>query len=136
MVNESHRGWTSQLDWVKLTAEPTAGGSYTVRWDLVNGDGVSNITLYWATDRNSSSVMGSGFAAHAAGQSGIAALPYDNNSFLPLVIGSAGSTPTTEFQYEMSTAGLVSGREYYVAMRLDDGYNVIWVYSDAPVRVL
>jgi hypothetical protein len=40
-----------------------------------------------------------------------------------------------QFQHEMSTAGLDVGSRYYVALKLEDGYNVTWRYSEVPVLV-
>jgi len=136
MVNEAHRAWTSHLDWVKLTAENTALMSYTVRWNLVNVSSVLTSTIYWATGRDSSTVLGSGYVV-PSGETGIGPTPpYTHTLFLPLVLRGYNPASVTQFQYEIGTDGLVSGREYYIAIKLEDGYNVAWWYSELPVRKL
>ncbi|MDQ6964441.1 MAG: hypothetical protein Q9M13_05920, partial [Mariprofundales bacterium] len=61
MVNESHRAWTAHLDWVKLTAEDTASGSYTVRWNLKNTTETPRTIIYWSTTQDANGVIGQGY---------------------------------------------------------------------------
>jgi len=136
IVHESHRVWTSHLDWVKLTAEDTAGDSYTVQWDLLNVGDVLTTTIYWATDRDSGAVVGTGYVVPRQRGTVSYTLPYTNNVFVPLALKNYDPVSIAEFQYEVGTNGLSSGDYYYIAIKLEDEYNVAWWYSEVPVKKL
>ena len=138
MVNESHRAWTMHLDWVKLTAENTASGSYTVRWSLKNTTGTPRTTIYWATAQDTSSVIMPGYEVPTNTTPVTTTLPYTNNLFLPIVLRNynpAASGVESEFEYTVPTDGLTPGNYYYIAIELDDGYNDTWWFSELPVKI-
>jgi hypothetical protein len=128
LANESHLAWTSHLDWVKLTAENVARSSYLVSWEMVQGQATTT-TLYWDDDRN----PGNGFASRAYRA---AVVPADAPSgsyfvYLPLVARNLGAA---EHSSMLSTEDLATGLRYYVALKLEDGYNTVYWYSELPVR--
>jgi hypothetical protein len=128
IVNEAHSAWTSHLDWVMLTAENEARGSYTVGWEMVQGQATA-VTLYWDNDRN----PGNGFASRAYRSVAVSA-PSPSAShlvYLPLVMRNAGAA---ENSFVLSTEDLSIGLRYYVALKLEDGYNTVYWYSELPVR--
>jgi hypothetical protein len=137
MLHESHREWTSHLDWVKLTAQNVATSEYAAKWNLVNASLPVTTTLYWSRQ------VGSGYEL-VAGTAHVIPASRPNNgppsggnvAFLPIVMSAYGSEGTAQFQHAMSMAGLQTGREYYLAVRLEDGHNVSWWYSELPVKKL
>ena len=48
--------------------------------------------------------------------------------YLPIVFDGGDA-------FTMGTDGLSKGQAYYIAIELDDGYNVSRWYSEVPVRV-
>jgi hypothetical protein len=135
MVHESHWAWTSRLDWARLTAENTAEDTYTVRWNLIDGSDVLTTTIYWATDRSVSAVLpGTGHVVSPTPGTS-PTLPYDHHLFLPLALKNyhPASELDAEFAHTVSTAGLTSGESYYIAIKLEDGTNVVWSFSEVPV---
>jgi hypothetical protein len=135
MLHESHRDWTSYLDWVKLTAENEAHSTYTVQWTLVGATKPVTTTLHWARKDGSaySVVAGTAHVIPAPSVPGGMTLPYDHNLFLPAVVRTYNPAAEGRLQHDMSTQGLVQGRSYYVAALLEDGYNAVWWYSEVPV---
>jgi hypothetical protein len=132
MLHESHREWTSQLDWVKLTAENVARTSYTVQWEVIDSALPLKTTLYWAVKSGSSFQLVPGTAHVIPAPSGPVP-PLANKMYVPVVLGGSGSAGDGRFQHVMSTAKLTNGRRYYVAVKLEDGYNESWRYSEVPV---
>ena len=128
LVNESHLAWTSHLDWVKLTAESVARGSYLVSWEMVQGQATTT-TLYWDDDRN----PGNGFASRAYRAAVVPADPPPGPYlvYLPLVTRNHGAG---QHAFTLSTEDLSYGGTYYVAVKLEDGYNTVYWYSELPVR--
>ena len=61
-------------------------------------------------------------------------LPYPNLVYLPAIGKDHVSGAVGAYGCTVSAAGLGSGLEYYVAIKLEDGYNVAWHYSEVPVR--
>jgi hypothetical protein len=134
LLHESHRQWTSYLDWVKLTAEPVAQSSYNVQWVMTAGSEAPAMTLYWA-ERSGTSfhlVPGTEHVVPPSEPGGLT-LPYDHNLFLPALLREYSPAHEGRYQHQMSTVGLTDGGRYYVALKLDDGYNVTWQYSEVPV---
>jgi hypothetical protein len=128
LVNEGHAAWTSHVDWVKLTAENQARGSYVVGWETVQGQ-ATMATLYWDTDQN----PGNGFASRAY-RAAAAAAPAPSAShlvYLPVIMRNLGAA---EHSFGLSTEDLAVGQRYYVALKLEDGYNTVYWYSELPVR--
>lgn len=136
MANESHFAWTSHLDWVKLTADNEATGSYLVGWNLIQGDPTTT-TIYWDADQNPSAGLIGGYVVAPSGP--VDPPPYPNNVYLPMALnsynGSSGTVDAT-FSYPVSTTGLTDGQWYYIALKLQDGYNTRWWYSELPVKIL
>jgi hypothetical protein len=134
IIHESHREWASHLDWVKLTAENVAQDSYTVRWSVIDAGLPLTTTLYWAEKDGPSFrlVPGTGRVIPPSEPGGLT-LPYDHNLFLPALLREYNPAHGGQFQHEMSTAGLTNGKRYYVALKLEDGYNATWRYSEVPV---
>jgi hypothetical protein len=128
MVNESHRTWTSHLDWVKLTAENESRESYAVGWEMVQGQATAT-TLYWDADRDPTN----GFASRAYSAAVVSADPPPGPHvvYLPLVVRNLGAA---EHSFVLSTEDLSTGLRYYVALKLEDGYNTVYWYSELPVR--
>jgi hypothetical protein len=135
MLHESHRPWTTRLDWVKLTAENEAAGSYVVRWKVKGTSLPVTATLYWARKQGSAYqlVQGSAQVAGAlpaqgvqAGQGYVVYLPY---------VASLYGGESGEEVFVKSTQGLTKGQAYYVAIKLEDGYNESLWYSPLPVWV-
>jgi hypothetical protein len=135
MLHESHRQWTSYLDWVKLTAENEAHGSYLVRWNVVQAGAPLTTTLYWAKKEGAAFrlVPGSGEVVSAPSKPG-GTVPSGHVLYLPFVVGNYGGGSKT-VQHAKSTQGLAVGQVYYVAIKLEDGYNESMWYSAVPVRV-
>jgi hypothetical protein len=136
MLNESHATWDAQLDWVKLTAGNEAQNSYTVGWNLVNVSDVLTATVYWDADQ----IPGNGQAS--AGQVYVPpsdiTLPGPEFVYLPTVSKQLGldvSDVEADFALGLSTSGLSIGSEYWVAIKLEDGYNTTWWYSELPVSI-
>jgi len=135
MLHESHRQWTTHLDWVKLTAENEATGSYVVRWKVVGASVPVKTTIYWAQKQGTSYqlVPGSGEVMGALPAHGVQAMQ-GYALYLPNVMswyaGAGGM-----LSYVKSTQGLAKGQAYYVAIKLEDGYNESTWYSPLPVRV-
>jgi hypothetical protein len=136
VIHESHREWTSYLDWVKLTTENTATGSYIVRWNLVGGGDVLTTTLYWDSDTNWRNGLASGSTVVPRDGDGDPGQPHPHNVYLPALASGFDSDTNAMFGYAISTTGLTSGQYYYVAIKLEDGYTVNWRYSEAPVKKL
>lgn len=135
MLHESHRQWTSHLDWVKLTAENVATGSYVVRWQVRGTSAPLQTTLYWAQQVENAYqlVPGSETVVGVLPRHDVEAAQ-GHRVYLPMVMGGyAGESDT--LQYVMSTHGLTKGQAYYVAIQLDDNYNKVTWYSALPVRV-
>ena len=138
LVNESHSAWTSHVDWAKLTAENQARDAYLVRWEMLQGRATS-VTLYWDEDRNPYNGFASGgYRAAGAGATvgagasvGAEALSGSNLVYLPLVVRHYGAG---QHAFLLSTAGLQTGRTYYAALKLEDGCNTAYWYSELPVR--
>jgi hypothetical protein len=137
ILHESHREWTSHLDWVKLTAENEAGGSYLARWRVVGTSHPVTTTLQWAEVREGDYVL-------VAGSEQVVSRPPEPDRpdlslgqavALPLVMADYWRGGELELRYKMSTAGLVKGKAYTLAFRLEDGYNSSIWYSEVPVRV-
>ena len=135
MLHESHRQWTSQLDWVKLTAENEAYGSYAVAWNVVGAGTPLTTTLYWAEKQGEAYqlVPGSGEIVSAPTSPGTL-VPGGHVVYLPFVVGNYGgsSDPGSHLK---STQGLTRGQVYYIAVQLEDGYNQSIWYSELPVRI-
>jgi hypothetical protein len=89
-------------------------------------------TLYWAVKSGSSFQLVPGTAHVVPAPSGPVP-PLQHKMYLPVVLGGPGSVGGGRFQHVMSTSGLVNGRRYHVAVKLEDGYNVSWWYSEVPV---
>jgi hypothetical protein len=135
MLHENHRSWTTRLDWVKLTAENQAAGSYVVRWKVLGTKVPVNTTIFWAQKQGASYqlVEGSGRVVGASSAHGVQATQ-GHVLYLPYVAnGYAGEGDT--LYHVMSTQGLTKGKAYYIAILLDDGYNESLWYSPVPVRV-
>jgi hypothetical protein len=136
VANESRRPWTSHLDWVRLTAENTAGTAYQVLWNVDPSRDVLKTTLYWDANQNPDDGFASGGTVVPTQTHTVSStLPYP--VFLPVAhanYGFGASEGEAQFKYTMSMDGLSSGRAYYVAIKLEDGYNVTWWYSELPVR--
>lgn len=135
MLHEKHRQWTTRLDWVKLTAENVAAGSYVVRWKVKGTSVPVKTTLYWAQKQGSSYrlVSGSGQVVGAPPAQGVQAAQ-GHVVYLPYVASRYGGK-SGELFYIKSTQGLTKGQAYYVAIKLEDGYNETMWYSPVPVRV-
>ena len=135
MANESHLAWTSHLDWVKLTADNTADtdASYTVGWNILQGD-VLTTTIYWDADRNpGGEIGGTVVPTQTAGSP-----PGPLFTYLPLVerlYGAGTSEVSADRTYGVSTTGLSGGSDYYVVLKLEDGVNTVYWYSELPVKV-
>jgi hypothetical protein len=135
MLHESHRQWTAHLDWAKLTAENEARGSYLVRWKVQGTNADLKTTLYWARKQGDTYqiVPGSGDVLGGLPAQGVR-VAQGHDLYLPYVLsGYAGESDTLE--YAKSTQGLSKGQAYYVAIKLEDGYNESTWYSPVPVRV-
>jgi hypothetical protein len=135
MLHESHRQWTSHLDWVKLTAENEARGSYVVRWNVLGTSESLKTTLYWARKQGDSYqlVPGSGEVIGTLPAQGVQ-VAQGHVVYLPYIVGwYAGESDT--LQHVKSTQGLSTGQAYYIAIKLEDGYNESMWYSPLPVRV-
>jgi hypothetical protein len=135
MLHESHRQWTAHLDWVKLTAENVATGSYVVRWKVLGTQASPKTTLYWAQKQGTSYqlVPGSGEVVAGSPESGVRA-NQGHAIYLPFVVSGYGGDGDS-LQHVKSTQGLTKGQTYYVAIKLEDGYNESTWYSPLPVRV-
>jgi hypothetical protein len=135
MLHESHRPWTTHLDWVKLTAENEARGSYLVRWKIRGTNADLQTTLYWARKQGDTYqiVPGSGDVLGSLPMQGVR-VAQGHELYLPYLLnGYAGESDTLE--YVKSTQGLSKGQTYYVAIMLEDGHNESTWYSPLPVRV-
>ncbi len=146
MAHESTDAWTSHLDWVRLTSENTAQGSYLVKWNLFGATGVNlgyssevTTTIYWATKSGSTyTLIGSGYAVPTEPPS-VTPPPGPLFIYLPIVLknyGAATNLDDANFAYSIPTTGLTVGQSYYVALKLQDGYNTVWWYSELPVRII
>jgi hypothetical protein len=130
-IHESHREWTSHLDWVKLTADNVGTHSYAAQWNVLNASAPVTMTLYWAEKQGSvyRLVPGTGHVIPPPE-------PIDDTSphhvYLPLVLSVPDPGGAAQFRHAMSMAGLARG-EYYLAIKLEDGHNLIWWYSELPV---
>jgi hypothetical protein len=133
IIHESHRVWTAHLDWAKLTTENKAASAYTVRWQLLNVGGVNKTTIYWDTDRNPANGWASGGYV-VSSQAESPSLAASHTIYLPMVARS--EPPGAMFAYTVSTSGLAKGHYYYIGIKLEDGYNVAWWYSQVPVRIV
>lgn len=135
MLHESHRQWTSHLDWVKLTAENVASGSYLVRWKVSGTTEPLKTTLYWARKEGNTYqlVPGTGEVVGAPPKQGVQ-ITQGHTLYLPMVLDGYGGEDGT-LQHLKSTQGLSRGQAYYVAIKLEDGYNESMWYSPLPVRV-
>ena len=139
MVHESHRSWTSHLDWARLTAENTASRSYNVMWNLVDGSQVLTTTIYWATDDDDpATVIEPGYVVPTQTQSISSTLPYTNFVYLPLILSNYSPTSEldAEFSHTVGTDGLTDGETYYIAIKLEDGSSTSWSFSQVPVKKL
>lgn len=135
LIHESHREWTSQLDWVKLTAENVAQDSYAVQWAVIDASLPLTTTLYWAEREVDGSYLLVPGTKHviSAVPSVSHTLPYEHNLFVPILFRDYDAASGVQLQHEFSTVGLVNGERYYVAIKLEDGYSVSWWYSEVPV---
>lgn len=127
VANESHSAWTSHLDWAMLTAENQARDAYAASWEIVQGY-PTRATLYWDGDRSPAN----GFARGPYQAAASAAQPAATHRvYLPLVMRSNGAG---QHAFVLSMDGLAFGATYYVALKLEDGFNTVYWYSDLPVR--
>ncbi|MBN1937162.1 MAG: hypothetical protein JW934_21060 [Anaerolineae bacterium] len=144
MAHESTATWTSHLDWVRLTSENTAQGSYLVKWNLAGATGENLgyssevITkICWVP------AVGSTLETNCTNvpttPPSVTPPPGPLFVYLPIVLknyGAAGDLDNANFAYSIPTTGLTVGQSYYVALKLQDGYNTVWWYSELPVRIM
>jgi hypothetical protein len=131
MIHESHREWTSHLDWVKLTADNVGTNAYAAQWNVLNTNAPLTTTLYWAEKRDSAYRLVPG-TEHVIPPPGPIGDPSPHQVYLPLVLSAPDPGGAAQFRHTMSMAGLARG-EYYLAIKLEDGYSVSWWYSELPV---
>jgi hypothetical protein len=133
MANEAHDAWTSHLDWVKLTAENQTSGAYMAGWNIVQGT-VLTTTAYWDANQTPGGLIG-GYVVPT--QTTTTPPPGPEFVYLPLVMrsyGAGASELEAEKTYSMSSAGLSNGQYYYFVLKLEDGYNTVYWYSELPVK--
>jgi hypothetical protein len=138
LVHESHDPWTAHLDWVKLTAENEAHGSYTVGWNLLNGSDVDTTTIYWDADRNPGGLIG-GWVVTDSPSGTPTPPPGPLYTYLPLAMRSYGTGSLdvdAEHQFTVPTDGLTAGQRYYIVIRLAYGSKTVDWYSELPVRIV
>jgi hypothetical protein len=132
MIHESHRDWTSHLDWVRLTADNVGSSAYTVQWNVLNTSAPLTMTLYWAENRGSGYRLVSG-TEHVIPPPGPIGDPSPHQVYLPVILSAPDPGGAAQFRHTMSMAGLVRGAGYHLAIKLEDGHSVSWWYSEVPV---
>jgi hypothetical protein len=138
LVHESHDPWPAHLDWVKLTAENEAHGSYTVGWNLLNVSEVDTTTIYWDADRNPGGLIG-GWVVTDSPSGTPTPPPGPLYAYLPLAMRTYGTAPLdidAEHQFTVPTDGLSAGQRYYIVLRLEYGSKTVDWYSELPVRIV
>jgi hypothetical protein len=136
MAHESHRPWTSYLDWVTLTADNAAppGGQYTVQWDLLNVSGVMTTSIYWDSDQNWGNGTVAGPYVVPTGTTGLTMTLKAHNVFVPAVYQDySGPVEGDGFEYAVDVPG--SAGDYYIVVQLEDGHNTVQWYGKLPVKV-
>ncbi len=145
MVHERTGSWASSLDWVRLTLENTAQGSYLVKWNLAGATGLNQgysdevtTKICWVT------TVGSILETYCTNVPTAPPPPPPPPTgprfiYLPIVMRNYGAVLNLDdanFAYSIPTTGLTVGQSYYVALKLQDGYSTVWWYSELPVRIL
>jgi hypothetical protein len=122
------------VDWVMLTADPTAtaGGTYDIEWTLQANSRPLTVTLRYDDDQDPAAFVGD-----------IATLTPGNGDgtpptgpyfiYLPLVMRNFPVSQVTE-SYTWDVPGHLSGA-YYIYAELDDGLNVVRWYSGVPLVI-
>lgn len=139
MFHEANYGWPAQLDWAMLTANNTADGSYTAKWNAHGSISTPyTTTIYWSTQPSQTDVLPQ--TAQVVPPPGSVSLPpYSNTLFLPIVLkhyNPSGPQLDADFSHTVNTDHLTSGQAYYIAIKITDGVNPdVWGYSEVPVTI-
>lgn len=126
--------WRVHLDYVKLTGNDEANTNYTINWSQLAGEKITSVDVY--RSQNQTACLTSGTPVYhwstntQPGQPGPAGSAGPYKIFLP-VMQRIELAPTS---VNWSTATLPNG-EYFVCVRMGDGYNTFSTVSEAPVDI-
>jgi len=123
------------VDWVLLTADPTAqaGSTYDIQWTIQASERPMTITLKYDSDQNPNNGFAGNIATLTPGGSGT---PPSGSYliYLPLVTRNYDSTAPTQDSYRWSVPLGLSG-SYYIYAEVNDGVNISEWYSKVPVVI-
>jgi hypothetical protein len=126
--------WTVHLDYVKLTGDDVANGSYVVRWAQLTGSTPNTIDVYASTDRNACLKSTTPIYHWTGDNSGGQPADGPYKVFLPLIMGGSGGGSGSADSFTWNTAGVAAGT-YYLCARVNDGLNTSTMVSQAAVVV-
>ena len=124
--------WVVHLDYVKLTGDNTANGSFTVKWSYPEAGRPNSLDFYAGQNRNTCLANGQLISHWQAGSSGVQQ-PLTGPYFVYL---PAMSSPTSSSldSFVWNTAAVSSGT-YYICARASNAYNTFATVSETPVIV-
>jgi hypothetical protein len=127
--------WQVHLDYIKLTGNDEASTTYAINWTQLEGEKLSSVDVY--RSQNQAACLTSGTALYHYAASAQAGQPEPD-------AGSAGSykifLPILQ-RHEMAPTSInwntatISNGEYFICMRMSDGYNTFSTVSEAPVKI-
>ena len=126
--------WQVHLDYVRLTGNDEANASYTINWSQLAGEKLTAVDVYRSQDQAACLTTGTPLYHWSTiaqpGQSEPAGSAGPFKVFLPSV-QRIEVAPTS---VNWNTATMPNG-EYFVCMRMGDGYNTFSTVSEAPVKI-
>jgi hypothetical protein len=127
--------WVVHLDYVKLTGDDTANGSFTVKWSYPEAGKPNSLDFYASQNRSTCLANGS-LINHWQGGSSELQQPLAGPYFvyLPTVTISTPVSSSGLDRFVWNTAAVSSGK-YYICARASDGYNTFTTTSETPVVV-